>query len=64
MCLASTQSVKVEANTSDTGLNDLEPGLSQISCVYSFTVMAETLHEIYDANSKQSISAMITDVPG
>ena len=26
--------------------------------------MAENFHEIYDANSERSISAMITDVPG
>ena len=47
-----------------TGLNDLEPGLAQISCVYNFTVMTESLHELYDTNSERSISATITDVPG
>ena len=47
-----------------TGLDDLEPGLAQISSVYSFTVMAESLHELYDTNSEHSISATITDVPG
>ena len=63
--LASTRSVEVEAIISeDTGLVDLEPGLAQISCAYSFSVMAESLHEIYDTNSEHSISAMIMDVPG
>ena len=46
------------------GLDDLEPGLAQISCVYSFTAMAESLHKLYDTNSECSISGTITDVPG
>jgi len=62
--LASSRSVEAEANTYDTGSEDVEPGLSQISCVYSFTAMAESLHEIYDANSERSISATLTDLPG
>ena len=62
--LALTQSVEVEAIISDTGLDNLEPGLTQISCVYNFSVMAESLHELYDTNSKHSISTAITDVPG
>ena len=47
-----------------TDLDDLEPGLAQISCVYNFTVMAESLHELYDINSECSISVTIMDVPG
>jgi hypothetical protein len=57
----------VEAEGSITGDgndNGVEPGLSQISCFYSYTVMAESLHNIYHPNSKQSISATMTDVPG
>ena len=63
MRLVSTRAVEAEAIT-DTGLDDLEPGLAQISCVYNFSAMAESLHELYDANSERSISATITDVPG
>ena len=63
MRLASTRSVEAEATT-NTGLDDLEPGLAQISCVYNFTAMAESLHELYNTNSEHSISATITDVPG
>ena len=63
MRLASTRSVEAEA-TLHTGLDDLKPGLAQISCVYNFTAMAESLHELYDTNSKRSISATIMDVPG
>ena len=62
MHLASTRSVEAEAIT-DTGLDDLESGLAQISCVYNFSAMAESLHELYDANSERSISATITDCP-
>ena len=47
-----------------TGLEDLEPGLAQISCVYNFSVMAESLHELQDTNSEHSISATLMDVPG
>jgi hypothetical protein len=65
MYLASSQSVEAEVNTSNTGgFNEVEPGLSQISCVYSFTAMVKTLHELCDVNSKQSISAAMTNVPG
>ena len=63
MHLASTQSVEAEAIT-HTGLDDPEPGLAQISCVYNFSAMVESLHELYDINSKHSISATITDVSG
>jgi hypothetical protein len=59
--LASTQSVEAEDST--TGDGDVEPGLSQISCIYSFTAMVESLHEIYSVSSEWSISATITDVP-
>ena len=59
--LASTQSV--EAEVLDYGY-DIEPGLSQISSVYSFQVMAETLHQLYDSKSKRSISATQTNIPG
>ena len=46
MHLVSTQSVEVEV-IMYTGLDDLEPGLAQISCVYnSFTAMVESLHEL------------------
>ena len=48
----------------NTSLDDLEPGLAQISRVYNFSVMAKSLHELYDINSEHSISATITDVPG
>ena len=47
-----------------TGLDDLEPGLAQISCVYNVTAMAESFHELYDTNSEHSISVTITDAPG
>ena len=47
----------------DSGL-DVEPGLSQISSVYSYQVMAEMFHELYDSKSEQSISMTQTDVPG
>ena len=46
MHLTLPQSVEVEANTSDTGFDDGKPGIFQISCVYSFTVMMETLHDV------------------
>jgi len=59
--LASTQSVEAEDSTNGDG--DVEPGLSQISCVYSFSAMAENLHEIYSVHGERSISATITDVP-
>jgi hypothetical protein len=59
--LASTRSVEAEDST--TVDVDVEPGLSQISCVYSFTAMAESLHEMYSVSSEWSISATITDVP-
>ena len=49
-----------------TGLDDLKPGLAQISCcVYNlFSVMVKTLHELYETNSKCSIRVTLTDVPG
>ena len=59
--LASTQSV--EAEVLDYG-SDVEPGLAQISSVYSFQAMAETLHQLYDSQRQWSISATQTDVPG
>jgi hypothetical protein len=37
-----------DSTTGDGGDNGIEPGLSQISCVYSYMAMAESLQEIYD----------------
>jgi hypothetical protein len=63
--LASIWSVEAEDSTTGNGNgNGVEPGLSQISCVYSYTAMAEILHNIYDPNGERSISATMTDVPG
>jgi hypothetical protein len=64
--LALTHSVEAEANihTNTMGPDDVEPGLSQISSVYSFSAMAESLHDIYSINSKQSISVTNVDLPG
>jgi hypothetical protein len=59
--LASTRSVEAEDST--TGDGNFEPGLSQISCVYSLSAMAESLHEMYSVSSEWSISATIIDVP-
>ena len=64
MHIASTQSVEAEVIISNTGLDNLEPGLAQISFLYNFSAMAESPHELYDTNSKHSISMVITDVPG
>ena len=63
LCLVVIQSVEVEVITSETG-TDVEPGLFQISSVYSFQAMAETLHQLYDYNSEWSISMIQTKVPG
>jgi hypothetical protein len=63
--LASIRSVEAEDSTTGDGRNNgIEPGLSQISCVYSYTAMVESLQEIYDPNGERSISATMTDVPG
>ena len=43
---------------------DVEPGLSQISSVYSFQAMVKMLHELYDSKSEWSIRMTQTDVPG
>jgi hypothetical protein len=50
--------------TGDGDDNGVEAGLSQISCVYSYTAMAESLQCIYDPSGERSISATMTDVPG
>ena len=50
--LASSWSVEAEAIIPGTDFDEVESGLSQISCVYSFTVMAETLHDINDVNGE------------
>jgi hypothetical protein len=50
--------------TGDGDDNGVETGLSQISCVYSYTAMAESLQYIYNPSGKRSISATMTDVPG
>jgi hypothetical protein len=63
--LASISSVEAEGSiTGDGNDNGIEQGLSQISCVHSYTMMPESLHNIYDPNSERSISATMTDVPG
>jgi hypothetical protein len=63
--LASIRSVEAEDYTTGDGDdNGVEAGLSQISCVYSYTAMAESLQCIYDPSGKRSISATMTDVPG
>jgi hypothetical protein len=63
--LASIRSVEAEDSiTGDGDDNGVEPDLSQISCVYSYTAMVESLHNIYNPNNERSISATMTDVPG
>jgi hypothetical protein len=53
----------VEAEDSTTGNGNVKPGLSQISCVYSFSAMADSLHEMYSISSEWSISSTFTNVP-
>jgi hypothetical protein len=59
--LAAVHPVEAEENMA---FNDTEPGLSEISCVYSFSAMAASLHDLYGFHSTRSIRATNVDLPG
>ena len=60
--LASAQTAEAEVNY-DYG-DDLEPGLSQISCVYDFAEMAKSLARNCQEQRTVTAAAVKTDLPG
>ena len=63
--LASTRSVEAEASIhTNNGYDEVEPGLSQISCAYSFSALAERLNDNHSDISKRTINATTVDLPG
>lgn len=64
MRLASTRSVAAENTESNTlGYDYIEPGLAQISSIYSFTAMAESLHQLSQSNSAKQRCIKAVDIP-